>query len=303
MTATRARRPDTDGALSLVVGWRSGDEIEGGRVPLDKGVAASLRDICIEAADDVATRYRRQYSAEAHLEDNEVFVLSRTQVTTGTDLLDLLDRTDELPLLEVASLPAKTLLFYAFVIGDEIGKRVAFVRKKNSATVAKPGKVLAVLGPNTLSRIAGAVFTFDNNIDLVVDASEVTVLNQHAFETLFRQLEAMLALVPSWIQKIHETIPLSEPLAAHLQDRARTDSRIRHRLLVIDERGHLVNVTLDEVVTEAERQELDTNGLVVDGALTLGSLDEFTLLRLLNEDLFRGGLTDQRFAVDRKSPR
>jgi hypothetical protein len=48
---------------------------------------------------------------------------------------------------------------------------------------------------------------------------------------------------------------------------------------------------------------LDPTEFIVDGCLVFDRASVKDILKLLNEDLFRGGLTGQDFQVDRKSAR
>lgn len=85
----------------------------------------------------------------------------------------------------------------------------------------------------------------------------------------------------------------------HLRRTETSDARLR----AIYERGHLAELTIDDVRAEALRQGLEPDELIVDGELSLQNGDAPTMLKLLNEDLMIGGLTGTRFEVDRKTPR
>jgi hypothetical protein len=97
-------------------------------------------------------------------------------------------------------------------------------------------------------------------------------------------------------------LPLAGDRADRLAGRARTDSRLRRILFSIQARGHLANVTVDEVRRHVEVQGLDPAKFVKGNELVFDEAEPAILLKVLNEDLVRGGLTDEPFVADRKAP-
>jgi hypothetical protein len=69
------------------------------------------------------------------------------------------------------------------------------------------------------------------------------------------------------------------------------------------DRGHLASVGIAEVRAHVAELELDEAEFIEDDELVIDDQDPFKLMYLLNEDLFRGGLTSQGFVSDRKSLR
>jgi hypothetical protein len=143
---------------------------------------------------------------------------------------------------------------------------------------------------------------FEDRVDLVVGPHHVLVLNQLAFEQWFRESPAIGEHVDRWIGSIHDHLPLADDGVERLRGRAETNSRVRRLLRNISDRGHLSGVTIDRIRAHIQQQGLDEASLLQGDQLLLGD-DPTPLLKLLNEDLFRGGLTDVPFVSDNKAPR
>ncbi len=290
------------GDVTLVIAWRKRTSIEGGRVKLGNDVADSLRDICARSLDDLATREAKTYSAETALDPEEYLVVPEALLDADHPVLDLVARVARLETLDASGLPDRPIVFYAMVVGDDPAARTTFVRKTNPVLIARRGRNLFSLG-DALVRLETPVFAFDDRVDLVVLPEGVIVANLIAFELLFRGEAVLVQRLPEFVAEIAAHLPLADETAKELQERAATDSRLRRRLLSLHERGHLATVTLTDIRREAKAQGLDTTKLIKHGKLVIDEVDAGTLLKLLNEDLFTGGLSKMRFAVERKSAR
>jgi hypothetical protein len=145
------------------------------------------------------------------------------------------------------------------------------------------------------------VFLLDDRFDLIVVPEGVMVLNQVAFDLLFREAPELALRAPRWAEGIAQHLPFGDGAVDQLVQACETDTRLSRRLRSIHERGHLQDVSLDRVRREIKRQGLDVQEFIRDGSLVAN--DPRGLLYLLNEDLFVGGLSDTPYQVDRKSAR
>lgn len=292
----------TTGGLTLLVGWRRGAAFEGGRVKLSREVADSLRNVCQANVDALLGREAKAYSADTALDPEEYLLVPTAGLDSAHPVLDLVGKATQLDALDAAQLPTRPMVFYAIVIGDDPTTRTAFVRKTNPMQGARRGRFLTVLS-DALVRLETPVFAFDDRVDLVIVAGGVIVVNLSAFELLFRGEEVLVARLPEFVAKIAARLPLADEAVKELEARAVSDSRLRRRLLSLHERGHLATVTVADIRREAKKQGLDTKKLINGGKLVIDEIDAGTLLKLLNEDLFTGGLSGARFAAERKAPR
>jgi len=216
--------------------------------------------------------------------------------------MDLLRGAAGLELVRADQLPSRPLYFYAVVVGDRPSKRVVFIRKTNPYKSIKRGGIAATLG-NTLTRVEEPVFILDSDFDLIVLHETILVINQVAFELIFRDAAALTDRYPDWVKEIADHLPFDSDGVKLLVEAARRDSRVH------DDFGPSMNADISEVVRSrfehvgkvARKEGLDESKLIKDGKPIFNPSDRFVLLKLLNEDLFTGSLSGERFEVDRKS--
>lgn len=144
------------------------------------------------------------------------------------------------------------------------------------------------------------VFAFSPTIDFLVGPDWAVVLRQRPFEALLRHVSQVEQRIGGWVESITTHLPMDSGSAATLRDVAMRDSRTWRRLREIHQRGHLANVSIEQVRDYAGRVGLDVNNVVRDGKLVFDPADRFGFLHLLNEDLYRGPLTDDVYEAQRK---
>lgn len=293
---------EDDPTLTLLVARRSGRSVVGGKVNVAKGALAAMRDSVAESFRSFEGLQARRYDPDALLEDDQYFTLERSQLEDSLRVLALLDRGPQAELLEIDQLGERPLLFYAVIVGQDASDTVAFVTRSNPARVARRGHFLTPSG-NVLTRIETPVFLFEDRIDMVVSKDRVLIRNQLAFELWFRDTPELIEKVGDWISGITTYLPIDGDGADRLKARVKDNSRLRRVLYVINKRGHLQHVPMSRIQSHIAAQGLDASTLVRANKLVFDEADPAMLLKLLNEDLFKGGLTDEGFIVDRKSAR
>lgn len=295
------RLDEDDKTLTLLVARRS-SKVTGGQVAVADDARDALHAIVDQAVRDHQQRVPRQYDPDAQLELGEYFHVARTAVEDSMGVLSLIDRATTSPLLDPSAISARAQLFYAAVVGNEPEGRLAFVTRQNPASVAKRGYFFTPKG-GSLARIETPVLLFEEHVDLIVTPTDIVINDQSTFEQWFRDTPALQERVGTWVESITGHLPLHADGADRLTDRCRSSPRLRRLVHNIHARGHLANVTITRVRRHIRQQGLDPSTLIRDGKLVFDQADETTLLKMLNEDLFKGGLTDEPFTVDRKSRR
>jgi len=285
--------------LALGVGWRERNTIHGGRVKITNHVAERFRAIAVSHVEALVSRSPKAFSPEADLEPREEYLVADVAELDAdepiTNLLDGLERRDP---ISIRGLPKRSLLFYAFVFPQQ----ATFLRKLNPYQTAKTGKVWTLLG-DTLEEISDPLFAFDSRVDLVITTEEILISNATAFELLFKEENYFMRHIDNWVQAISDYLPLTAGSSKLIIEGCRTNTRLRRRLQSIHHRGHLRDVPITEVQTQAEEQGLDPEEFIQNGELDLHDASIDDVLKLLNEDLFIGPFSGAQFAVDRKSPR
>lgn len=292
-----------DEALTLVVARKRGKGIEGRKVRTAAPVTNALREACRNTLNLLDGFDAVGYGPDALIDDEEYMAVpARVIEDESRQVMDLLQRASALDTLDPRQIP-RSLWLYAAVVGDDPDDRVAFVRKVDPHLAAKPGAVIATLG-ETLSKIDEPVFVLEARFDLVAMSDGLAVLNATPFETLFRGAPELAERVPVWAKAIMDQLPIAPGGADRLIEAARRNVRFARRLRSIHEQGHLAGVTVTRLRKVARDQGLDEDTLFKGDELVIDEkTDTATLLSLLNDDLFTGGISGQKFAADRKRAR
>lgn len=288
-------------AISLLVAWRSGRSLEFGEIRIADAVADHLREAAARTLESMQEAELVAYTPEIVLDDGQALFVTDDELVAESPFTAAVLPDQPPGLLNARSLPDRALLLYALTFDTEQGP-VAFVRKKNPHPVARPGRMYALLG-NTLAEVDRPVFTLDPEFDMIVGKDGVIALDQNAFELLFHETDAVLARIPDWVSGIADHMPLAGDGAEVLAEKARSNSRLRRRLRAINDRGHLQDVDIATVRNHIRAVGLDEESLISDDELIVDEADPMTLLYLLNEDFFTGGLTTTGFRSERKSAR
>jgi hypothetical protein len=288
-------------SLGLTVAWRAGRRLDAGDIRMSESVADHLRSAVTTSLARVRESDLRAYGPDMHLETEEVLYVNDADLVSASGLGGVLFPDQPLRTISARTLPERPLVLYA-VTFESAGEPVAFVRKTNPRKSAAAGRMLALLG-NTLTGADKPVFTLDPSFDLIVTPGGVVALDQGVFELLFKETDAVLEAIPGWVEAIAAHLPLAGDGAALLEEKALTSSRLRRRLRAINERGHLAHVDIARVRAHIRALGLEEADFIDGDELVVDEADPMTLLELLNEDLFTGGLTDTGFRSERKSTR
>ena len=286
-------------AVSLTVGRMIEDSIEGEHLTLDSTAADALREQCAGARDRISEGNRTAYTATAELAVGDYFVID--DHVTLSELGAFRSLAEDLGAMRQVT-PTElnlTIKLYSVSVGDGLD-RILFVRKANPRLAHKSGGFFAV-DREQLTRIEEPIFSFAPSFDFILGPGWAVVLNQKSFEILFRQLGIVEQHVSTWISAITDHLPMSDKSIAELRAVALRDSRTWRRLQDIKRRGHLADVTLDQVATYADQIGLGASNVVVNGQLVFDPSERFGFLHLLNEDLYEGPLTGTAFESQRKS--
>lgn len=290
--------PKIEQAISVIVARNGADEMESHKVALADDAAEAFRDLCRDLVQRLEARTAVDYTADAELDAKEVFVVDDSDSLAELgDLLTLAANAATLPVTPPRDLDL-SIQFYAVVVGDR--DRILLLRRTDPQIRFRAGRFLAIAGEQ-LRKLDEPTFSFSPGFDLVLAKSWGVILNQTAFERLFRDIGLVDQHIGTWVTGITDHLTMDPTSIAALQDVARTDSRTWRRMREIHRRGHLASVTLDDVRRYARRVGLDPKKIVQNGQLNFDPSDRFSFLHLLNEDLYKGPLTEDTFEAQRKS--
>ncbi len=285
-------------SLSLGVARIDADgRLAGSKLVLGDDAAEAFREQCRNVLDTMAAGTAVPYSGGAELADDQFFVIDdRETLEELAAVAELRDSIETLPLIRPADLDV-TVQLYAIAAGDD--DRILFVRRANPRIPFGSGRFLAI-GRERLTRVGQPVFSFSARFDFVIGDGWVVVLDQSAFERVLRQVGLVEKNVSGWIEGITRHLPMPADDVDQLRKVAMQDSRTWRRLREIEHRGHLAGVSLDQVRAYAAFVGLDPDAVVAGDGLRFDPAQRFSFLHLLNEDLYKGQLTDKLFEAQRK---
>jgi hypothetical protein len=303
---------DRNGSLTLVVGWKSGQNMKLRQLTIGSAVEVAFRAVIASTLADLAGREAAAWSPEADLSPETYLVISKSDLGpsptlaaehNNQTLADALLAAENLESLLPAHIPASDLAFYALVVGSVPGHRSAFLRRNNPRRGLKHGRIYTFLS-DSLERIQEPIFAFDQFIDLVFFGDQVCILSQAVFAAIFRDQDTLAAQVPAWATDLQQHVPITDDGRDRLTQRALRDSRLRARLESIVRRAHLPTVSQDTIRQAMLDTGMDPEMYIdADGRLTFADTDIPQILYFLNEDLFTGSLTKTGFRADKKATR
>ncbi|RBA33799.1 hypothetical protein DQ226_11620 [Dietzia maris] len=285
----------TEGALQLIVAWASGKQSIGRLVKTGNEVEESLRSHATSAVESLTDP--APYSPETDLEDN-THLVANTEELLDTSLVEELFKGASLPLATQDELRTKTLLCHAALIGNGTNSAL-FVKKRSPIQLAKKSMV-AQLVNGTLDQISSPIFAFDNKYDAIITTNQVYILNKTAFEGLFRDSAAVLSRTRDWVDEVSTSVPMTEGSADVLDQTLRRNQFLRRKFLAVKGRPHIRTMTPDSLREEIRRHGYDPAEMMNEDRLTINGTNVKLVLQILNEDLFSGGFSSDRFAAGSK---
>lgn len=285
----------TEGSLQLVVAWASGKTSIGRLVKTGNEVEESLRSHAKSAVESLTDP--AQYAPDADIEDS-THLEADTNELLDTSLVEVLRKGASLPLATQDEIKTKTLLCHAALIGDGNNSAI-FVKKRSPIQLAKKSMV-AQLVNGTLDRISSPIFAFDNRYDAIITSSKVYILNKSAFEGLFKDSAAVLSKTRDWVDDVSSTVPMTEGSAEVLDQTLRRNQFLRKKFLAVKNRPHIRTLTPDDLREEIRRHGHDPAEMMDGDQLTVKDTNVKLVLQILNEDLFSGGFSLDRYAAGSK---
>lgn len=294
-----------DEPVELVVVEPRGDTPASGVLNLDRSVADELRGIANQTLDELRERRAVPWSAQADLVADEYWEVQRDQLDPDAPALVALERHEH---ADVAPtwLEEHRSVIYAISVGSpprrgEPDTRLVFVRKRTPAVNLSARATILQYRNGRLNRIEYPLLSFDRAVDLVFAPGHgMAVLNDKAFELLFRDAPELLERTPALARSVAAAAGMTPEAEQHLIEAAVRYSRVRRRLLAIDASGHLANVAPTTMRAELRRWGFDPRVHYRGNMLSFAADDVQLMMKILNEDLLHGGLTARDYEVQRK---
>jgi hypothetical protein len=286
-------------AATIVVAWRTGKKAQARTVRAGGDVVDVLRGYAKQALQVASSGQGRPYNPDDDQEAEESYLTAGQEELFDTALIDEVRRGSSLPLIAPDALRNQALALYALLIGNSPDSRMVFVRKTNPVKFARRG--LVAVFDNALTRVTQPVLVFDGQFDLVLHGGRVWIFNQQRFEALFRESDAVLAQTAKWVDDLGQALPIADDGRQWLTGRLRQNSVFRRKVVTILRSSYLPKLTPETLAGKMTEHGLDPGALIVDGCLVFNKDTEKDMLLLLNEDLWTGDFSGDRYAAARKA--
>lgn len=314
-------KPADNADVTLIVVRRSGKKLKGNRILLHTDVVAALRAACVKTVEQLRARTPVAFTADLSYDPvteylevpASVLTVSLPQGKTGSasggtletdaEAHAVLEAASSLQLLDSSELKQQTFLFYAAVVGSTAAKRQFFVTKWNPYRSGMAGKILTSFREG-LRHITDPILIFEPAFHMVVTSGGIAVLNKDAFDKVFRDIDQMRARVPVWADHVAEALPLTTQSSGYIRDVCMRNSRVAAKARALFESGVLTKkLTVKALQDEMRQQNLDVDRMVQGNKLVIEESDVPTLLKLLDESLWRGWITATAWEAGSKSKR
>lgn len=319
--------PADDADATLVVAQRT-NRLKGYRIGMHADVAKALRKACADTVSAIGDRTAVTFSADIDYDPTTQYLEvpaslltvhlpsaqaasngeaskntpeSAATVETDPEAHAVLSQGSSLPLLKAGELGKRTFVFYALIVGNNPEQRTAFVTQWNPHRLGLSGKILTAFG-DQLRRIGQPLLAFESLFHMVVTPTGIAVLNKSAFEKVFRDVEAMQARVPVWAAHVEAALPLADASLGCLAEACSKNMRIAAKARSLFESGVLKDrtITATMLADEMRRQDLEADRMVKADKLVIEEADVPMLLKLLDEGLWRGWLTNAAWEAGSK---
>jgi len=319
--------PAEDADATLIVAQRT-NRLKGYRIGMHADVAKALRRAAADTVAAIEVRTAVTFAADIDYDPAVQYLevpaalltvaspqtgarstarshgeLSAT-VETDPEAHAVIRQGSSLPLLKAGELGRRTFAFYALLVGNRPETRTAFVAQWNPHRLGLSGKILTAFG-DQLRRIGQPLLAFESLFHMAVTADGIAVLNKSAFEKVFRDVETMRARVPVWAAHVEAALPLDDASLGCLADVCVKNMRVAAKARSLFESGVLKErtITAAMLAEEMRRQGLDADRMVKQDKLVIEEADVPNLLKLLDEGLWRGWLTETAWEAGSKVKR
>ncbi|MEU8197921.1 Kiwa anti-phage protein KwaB-like domain-containing protein [Microbispora amethystogenes] len=265
-------------------------------------VVETLRGYAAKAIDSVCTGDGRPYDPNDEQDDECSYVTADPEELLDTAVVERLKEGASLPQIKSDELRKRRLALYALLIGDDPDHRTAFIRRANPVSLAS--KSLVTVFEDTLTKLEAPILAFDAKFDVILNENNVWIMHQGNFEALFKESESVLAKTAEWTEELDSLIALSDESKDYLSERLRKTSVLRRKVTSLIRSKHMRSLTADDIREKIKAHGYDSSQLLNDdGKLILNKETERTLLLLLNEDIWIGDFSGEKYAATRKARR
>ncbi len=287
-------------SATLVVAWNVGKTTQARQVKAAGTVLAHLKEAASRVDRIIEEGEGKAYDPDDEQEDAAYLTVDRADLLDPNLERELL-KGPSLPLISADELRKRRLLGYGLVLGDDPSERRLYIKKRSPVQMLS--KSLVTRFNQTLSRIEDPVLAFETLYDVKLDGENVWALHQANFEGLFKESEAVLAMAGDWVNDLAKHVPMKKQALADLTEMVERNSVLRRKLQSVLRRPHVASLTSTTLKQAMKDHGLDPTKIMPRGKLVVNHKNATLLLELLNEDLWEGYFSSEKWSARHKARR
>ena len=293
--------------VGLLLGMREAGVLRVGQLSLDEDgpLRRAISEVCADILSEAEGREGAPWTAESGWERDEYRVVQHHQLALDSEVMQVLDQV-QYPVMRPQEISSASVVFYAFILGEPAApsrpdSRLLLLKKRDPRG-GFGRKVVAVL-TDALRKLDEAVVTFDRSADLLFAPGRgIVALNALPFESLFTDSPDLIERSPAVATAVAERLPLNAQSKTRFTRVGARKARVRRKLLMLHSATHLDTLTPTALRRELRRQSLVVSDFMDGNEINLTTDARVeTLVKVLNEDLMTGPLSNKAFEIDRKT--
>ena len=283
------------GSPTLIIVWRQGAVVHGRTVAIGGDVASTLGGFAAECAGTLDVD-APLYDPDAPPEGDPQRTAPRAEAY-DTGLLEALGMAGSHPQAHKEDY-SRALICWAVVLGEGADQTI-YVHKNSPVRLAR-APLLAGLVNESLQKISESVLAFDPHFDVVITPERIFILDVKDFEGLFKDSDAVLGRTQEWAAELTSRLPSTDGSTEVLETVLRRNGVLRRKVTSILRRPYFATLDPEIVRSRLAGHGLDEDLYLVEGKLNFSEATIETLVRFLNEDLFKGDFSEEQFAASGK---
>lgn len=296
MTQTNSQ---DDNKPAVTVAWRTGGPVHARKLNAGSELSSHLEAMIEHTDATLEASTLLQYRPDVGEAEEGVVYSAERNERIDDELIQSLLKGQELDFAELDELREKRLSCYAAVQQRNEVSRL-YIRRQNPVKLASKTLFSAIAG-GALDKLKQPVLAFDDQIDVVVEGTQIFILNIRGFESLFRDSDMVLEAAPKWVDELRDHVRISASGREELLAGVTRNSLHRRKLLSILDSSHIDKLTPKRIAKRMRKHNLDPAEHLVNDELAITKNNMDSILKLLNEDLYRGDFSDEHFAASGKT--
>lgn len=269
------------------------------RIPLDRSFIQPIAESALDSiaeTDNVTDRF----DPDSDPEKVPFKAESRGDDIWDNSFMDAVDNYLNLPALDSSDFGTKKFFATVVVFKNDSGTWM-LINKRDVEHVGRRGFMGRFSKENRVTKVEYPVYVFSDNYHVIEHNKVFYVNNYFSFDTLFRSPDNLKPKVKKMTERLSSVLSLTTGSADTLIEIASRKRSVAKKLDSLNRHIDKINPTPDKVKNALNILKRNVDDYYVEDDLRFTEENTEALLRVLNEDLFRGLISGIAYTADRKS--